>query len=136
MNLKIIPSDDLIEAKSLFDSTIKYEKNEIELNDLKDEEFKFFFNKENNINDKNIKRGITLQNCELKTIDISSIPYDINDLNILNSKISSSIFEKNLFNNLVSLVIDNSKLHSNNFENIIKVLLRKDNQICNISYRK
>ena len=131
MNLKIIPSDDLIEAKSLFDSTIKYEKNEIELNDLKDEDFKFFFNKENNINDKNIKRGITLQNCELKTIDISSIPYDITDLNILNSKISSSIFEKNLFNNLVSLVIDNSKLHSNNFENIIKVLLRKDNQICN-----
>ena len=131
MNLNIRPSDDLIEAKSLFDSSIIYEKNEIELNDLKDEEFKLFFNKENIIYDKNIKRSITFQNCEFKIIDISSIPYDINKLNILNSKISSSIFEKNIFNNLVSLVLDNTKLHSNNFENIIKILLRKDIKICN-----
>ena len=39
-------------------------------------------------------KEMIFQNCELKKADISEIPFDINNLKMLNSKVSSIIFEK------------------------------------------
>ena len=101
LNICIIPSYNLVEGKSLLDSTIRYEINKIELNDFKDDEFKSFFNENNNLDNNKMKqREIIFQNCEFKNIDISAIPFDINKLTINNSKIYSIIFDKINFNNL------------------------------------
>ena len=132
LNICIIPSYNLVEGKSLLDSTIRYEINKIELNDFKDDEFKSFFNENNNLDNNKMKqREIIFQNCEFKNIDISAIPFDVNKLIIINSKIYSIIFDKINFNNLTSLILDNNKLDSDNFENILKIIFKKDIDIYN-----
>ncbi len=111
----------------------KNQKKQIELNNFENNED---FNSSLALID-TIKRSdskteeFCLQNCELKNSDFSLIPFDIYNLKIINSKISSSIFVKAQFNNLISLVLDNTDLDSISFEIIFKMLLKKNCQICN-----
>ena len=72
--------------------------------------------------------SFTFQNCRFKKIDIASIPYNITNLKIINSRIESSIFNLIKFNNLTIFNLDNNKMDSDNFENIFRTLL-KHNQI-------
>ena len=146
LDLKISGSSNLIEAKSLLDSTIIFKNNKIELNGLNDEEFKLLFNKYILNDDKKFKqRDLAFQNCELKTIHISDIPYYISNLIIFNSGINSSIFlppttthsfvESNQLQYLISLILDNCKLDTDNFENIFTILLKKENNLKKLSAR-
>jgi len=111
----------------------KNQKKQIELNNFENNED---FNSSLALID-TIKRSdskteeFCLQNCELKNSDFSLIPFDIYNLKIINSKISSSNFVKAQFNNLISLVLDNTDLDSISFEIIFKMLLKKNCQICN-----
>ena len=131
LNIDITPKNNLYEDKILT-PTPQNENNKIELNNIMDEEFKLLFNKDNfNENNKKKQNEMIFQNCTFKTIDISDIPYDLNNLKIINSKLYSSIFENINYNNLISLFLDNCKLDSDNFEDILKSLLRKDNKTYN-----
>ena len=96
--------------------------------------------------DKKFKqRDLAFQNCELKTIHISDIPYYISNLIIFNSGINSSIFlppttthsfvESNQLQYLISLILDNCKLDTDNFENIFTILLKKENNLKKLSAR-
>ena len=128
LNINFSPSNNTIEDKALLESIAQYGYNHIELNYLKDEDFKLIFNKDNCYErNKTKQQELIAQNCTLKKIDISSIPYDLINLKIINSKIYSSVFDKIQFNNLISLTLDNCNLDSDHFENIFKSLLRKDN---------
>ena len=127
-----ISSPNTLLNKGLLDSTTLYEVKKLELNNLKDEDFVLLFNKNNFYDNINLnQKEMIFQNCELKKADISEIPFDINNLKMLNSKVSSIIFEKIQFNNLNILILDNCKLDSDNFSNIFKILLKSESKICN-----
>ena len=128
LNINFAPSNNTIEDKTLLESIAQYGYNQIELNYLKDEEFKLIFNKDNCYEkNKTKQQELIAQNCIFKKIDISAIPYDLINLKIINSRIYSSVFDKIKFNNLISLTLDNCNLDSDHFENIFKSLLRRDN---------
>jgi hypothetical protein len=71
-----------------------------------------------------------INNCDLRKSDLSLVPYNIKDLIIVQSKISYKSLEKKQFNNLVSLILDNNNLDSDNFSNIFAFLFKNDN-VCN-----
>ena len=136
LNILITPSNNIIEEKSLLESITQYDNNKIELNDLKDEDFRLLFNKESYYEKNELKQNeLIFQKCEFKNIYISEIPFDLINLKIINSKISSSIFDKIQFNNLISLILDDCKLDSDIFENIFKIFLKKNNESCNNSLK-
>ena len=132
LTLNLMPSDNFLEGKSFLDSITQTKNNKIELNFFNDEEFKLNFNKDNiNEHNKITQNEFFFQNCEFKDIDLSAIPYDLNNLKITNSKISYAIFNNIQFNNLISLILDNNNLDSDNFENILKNLLKRNSESCN-----
>jgi len=101
------------------------------LDNLNDEQFKEFFNKDYNVKS-NYKRNneqIIFKKCELRKIDISLIPINIKHLSFYKSILSYSIFKRVQFTNLISLNLDNNKLDSENFEKILKILLCNGNQM-------
>ena len=124
------PTDNFIENKFLLDSNSFY-KLKVELDNLNDEHFKEYFNKDFNIKSFNKRKNeqITFKKCELKKIDISLIPNNIKQLNFFKSILSYSIFKRSQFTNLISLHLDNNKLDSGNFEKILKILLSNGSQM-------
>jgi len=124
------PTDNFIKDKFLLDSNSFYKK-KVELDNLNDEQFKEFFNKDYNVKS-NYKRNneqIIFKKCELRKIDISLIPINIKHLSFYKSILSYSIFKRVQFTNLISLNLDNNKLDSENFEKILKILLCNGNQM-------
>lgn len=124
------PTDNFIKDKFLLDSNSFYKK-KVELDNLNDEQFKEFFNKDYNVKS-NYKRNneqIIFEKCELRKIDISLIPINIKHLSFYKSILSYSIFKRVQFTNLISLNLDNNKLDSENFEKILKILLCNGNQM-------
>ena len=127
-----ISTQNILLNKSLLDSISKYEIKRLQLNDLRDEDFELIFNRNNFYDNLTLKQNeIIFQNCEFKKADLSEIPFDINNFKIMNSKVSSFIFEKIQFSNLKILILDNCKLDSESFENIFKILLKNDSKIYN-----
>ena len=124
------PTDNFIENKFLLDSN-SFCKLKVELDNLNDEHFKEYFNKDFNIKSFNKRKNeqITFKKCELKKIDISLIPNNIKHLNFFKSILSYSIFKRSQFTNLISLNLDNNKLDSGNFEKILKILLSNGSQM-------
>ena len=124
------PTDNFIENKFLLDSNSFY-KLKVELDNLNDEHFKEYFNKDFNVKSFNKRKNeqITFKKCELKKIDISLIPNNIKHLNFFRSILSYSIFKRSQFTNLISLHLDNNKLDSGNFEKILKILLSNGRQM-------
>ena len=124
------PTDNFIENKFLLDSNSFY-KLKVELDNLNDEHFKEYFNKDFNVKSFNKRKNeqITFKKCELKKIDISLIPNNIKHLNFFKSILSYSIFKRSQFTNLISLHLDNNKLDSGNFEKILKILLSNGSQM-------
>lgn len=124
------PTDNFIENKFLLDSNSFY-KLKVELDNLNDEHFKEYFNKDFNVKSFNKRKNeqITFKKCELKKIDISLIPNNIKHLNFFRSILSYSIFKRSQFTNLISLSLDNNKLDSGNFEKILKILLSNGSQM-------
>ena len=129
--LKInINKEDLLISFSLLLS--QNQLKQIELNLFNDEEFNSVLALIDTLKKGDSKtEEFFIQNCELQNSDFSLIPFDINHLRIINSKISSSILDKTQFNNLISLVLDNTDLDSISFEQIFKMLFKKNCQICN-----
>ena len=101
------------------------------MDNLNDEHFKEYFNKDFNVKSFNKRKNeqITFKKCELKKIDISLIPNNIKQLNFFRSILSYSIFKRSQFTNLISLNLDNNKLDSGNFEKILKILLSNGSQM-------
>ena len=124
------PTDNFIENKFLLDSNSFY-KLKVELDNLNDEHFKEYFNKDFNVKSFNKRKNeqITFKKCELKKIDISLIPNNIKHLNFFRSILSYSILKRSQFTNLISLSLDNNKLDSGNFEKILKILLSNGSQM-------
>ena len=132
LTLNLMPSDNVLEEKSFLDSFATSKNNKIVLDFFTDEEFNLNFNKDIiNEHNKIPQNEILFENCEFKDIDLSTIPYDLNNLKITNSKISYTIFKNIQFNNLISLNLDNNNLDTEHFENIFTSLLKRDSQSCN-----
>lgn len=123
INLKMLISDSFLEECSVLSSTTMFKVNSVEIDKLNDQNFHNFFsnireNKTSKISD------IILKNCDLKANTLAEIPFEFQNLNIVDSKIYSSIFFNMKFGNLVKFSLDNVQIDSYNFEKILKNILK------------
>ena len=123
VNLKMFISDSFLEECSILSSTTFFKINNVEIDKLNDNNFHNFFsnireNKTSKIND------LILKNCDLKGVTLAEIPFQFQNLNLVDSKIYSTIFHNMKFGNLVKFSLDNIQIDTYNFDKIFKNILK------------
>ena len=123
INLKMLISDSFLEECSTLSSTTMFKVNSVEIDKLNDHNFHNFFsnireNKTSKISD------LIFKNCDLKANTLAEIPFEFQNLNIVDSKIYCSIFFNMKFSNLFKFSLDNVQIDSYNFEKILKNILK------------
>ena len=105
--------------------------NKLVISRFTEEDYNDFFTEESlHESDDSKVNELLINNCDLRKSDLSLVPYNIRDLIIVQSNITYKSLEKKQFNSLVSLILDNNNLDSENFSNIFTSLFKNDN-VCN-----
>ena len=127
VNLDIYISDNYMVDCATLSSTAMNQINSAQIDRLNDNSFIFFF-KNVRENKDNVVNNLIFNNCELKNVELSKIPFGFKNLKITNSRIFASIFNNMNFENLIKFNIDNVQIDTYNFEKIFGTLLRCENK--------